>query len=366
MRHLIRILTLTATIAAAAAADQWWRGNTHAHTSVVHGDSTPSAVATWYLDHGYHFLVLSEHDVLIDPAKVTLPASRRKDFILIPGIEISAAKVVHMTAFNVSQMVEGVTGKPIVEIIQEQSDATRAAGGIPMVNHPNHKWSVTKEDIRPVARCYLFELFNAHPDCNNDGDGKHPSTEAIWDYLLTDGMVMYGVSSDDVHSLKVVDRKHSNPGRGWVMVRAPELTATSLAAAFERGDFYASSGVHLAEVACDTKEYRVAADEKRTLDELAQGIVVTRIVPAKERSRTPPGWRIDFIGPGGTIVASENGLRAACRRDPNRAYLRAHITYTRQDGERLEQVSAWTQPVFEDGRLAKESVASVRKGWETR
>jgi len=50
----------------------------------------------------------------------------------------------------------------------------------------------------------------------------------MWDDLLTDGMVIYGVSSDDVHELKRVGRGRSNPGRGWVMVRAAELTPDAI------------------------------------------------------------------------------------------------------------------------------------------
>ena len=36
-----------------------------------------------------------------------------------------------------------------------------------------------------------------------------------------------------------------SPGRGWVWVRAPQLSAESIIAAMESGDFYASTGVKL-------------------------------------------------------------------------------------------------------------------------
>ena len=56
----------------------WHKGNTHVHTKLCgHADSTPQAVASWYLDHGYHFVILAEHNQFIDPASVKLPEDRR-------------------------------------------------------------------------------------------------------------------------------------------------------------------------------------------------------------------------------------------------------------------------------------------------
>jgi len=47
---------------------QWFKGNTHAHTTMSDGDSSPEVVAKWYKDHGYNFFVLSDHNVFTDPA----------------------------------------------------------------------------------------------------------------------------------------------------------------------------------------------------------------------------------------------------------------------------------------------------------
>ena len=50
--------------AATAAAWRWYKGNTHTHTLESDGDSTPEEVTRWYREHGYQFLVLSDHNVL--------------------------------------------------------------------------------------------------------------------------------------------------------------------------------------------------------------------------------------------------------------------------------------------------------------
>jgi hypothetical protein len=332
-----------------AATVRWYRGNTHVHTVLCgHADSSPEAVAQWYLDQGYHFLCLSEHNRFIDPATVALPANRREDFLLIPGEEITGTHV-HMTGLNIRELVIP-TGHPNrTQTIQAYADRTRAAGGTPIINHPNFGWALTHADIRPVKNCYLFELYNGHPSVHNEGDATHLSTEAMWDALLTDGMVIYGVSSDDAHEFQLASRNRSNPGRGWVMVRAAELTPGTITDAIDRGDFYASSGVMLKVVHVDDAEYRVGVDVDATSAETAKPELVPRRLPPGAAAE--PGYRIDFIGPGGKVLESANGPAATYRRETKVPYVRAKVTYTwRTHGETLE-CAAWTQPAFGDGRL---------------
>jgi predicted metal-dependent phosphoesterase TrpH len=98
------------------AADKWYKGNTHVHTTLSgHADTTPDEVAKWYLDREYNFLILSEHNKFIDPASVALPEGRREDFILIPGEEVTDDNhVVHTTAMNIEDLVAEIvpTAKP--------------------------------------------------------------------------------------------------------------------------------------------------------------------------------------------------------------------------------------------------------------
>ncbi len=75
---LKRALALTLTVIALwlgadrlerahAAAQQpvrWYKGNTHTHTINSDGDSPPDEVARWYREHGYQFLVLTDHNFL--------------------------------------------------------------------------------------------------------------------------------------------------------------------------------------------------------------------------------------------------------------------------------------------------------------
>lgn len=339
---------------AAAEPPRWYRGNTHAHTELCgHADSSPEAVARWYHDRGYNFLCLSEHNRFIDPATVPLPPGRREDFILVPGQEITGKRVIHTTALNVGGVVvSDFVHEHKSAIIQNHVDGAIAAGGTPILNHPNFHWAVAAEDLLPVERLHLFELYNGHPDVHNFGDEEHPGTEELWDTLLTAGMVVYGVSSDDAHQFKTWDVARSNPGRGWVMVRAEELSPGAITDALLRGDFYATSGVMLADVAvtehAEGRVLTVVVDRAATEAELAGGLVIGRRV-----DRADEGWRIEAIGPGGEVLHTVRGEAATFVVTPEHAYVRCKITYARPDGAAAEEFYAWTQPVFTDGRLER-------------
>ncbi len=43
---------------------RWWKGNLHTHSLWSDGDEFPEMIAAWYLEQGYHFLALSDHNTL--------------------------------------------------------------------------------------------------------------------------------------------------------------------------------------------------------------------------------------------------------------------------------------------------------------
>ena len=44
--------------------ERCWKGNLHAHTLWSDGDDFPEMVADWYKSKGYHFLALSDHNLI--------------------------------------------------------------------------------------------------------------------------------------------------------------------------------------------------------------------------------------------------------------------------------------------------------------
>ena len=218
---------------------RWFKGNIHTHTNAggartgyPHGDpaadSDPETVTAWYRRHGYDFLVLSDHNhrTLLDYGT---GKRRFRRPLMIPGEEVSiriegGTKAVHLGAVGITRVVEPIDATGVVATLQANVNAIRKAGGIAAINHPNFTWAFDHEAISQVRGAHLLEVFNGHPRVNVYGAGGRLGYEEIWDNVLSTGLPIWGVATDDSHQFKGAFGPHRiNPGRGWVMVRAPDL-----------------------------------------------------------------------------------------------------------------------------------------------
>ncbi len=299
--------------------DRWFKGNTHAHTTESDGDSSPEYVATWYKDHGYDFLVLTDHNVFTDPE--ALGHLVDSTFLLIPGEEVTSRfedASIHVNGLNIPGLIEARQAESLVATIQSNVDAIREVEGVPHINHPNFRWSFGVDELRQIENDKLLEIWNGHPTVHNEGGGGSPGLEEIWDILLTEGKVLYGIAVDDAHHFQgefAPDRV--NPGRGWVSVNSPSLDALELMASLESGRFYASTGVSLSDI--------VVTKDRITIDISEAGDFRFSTV---------------FSGASGVVLAETDENPATFDlggRDVG--YIRAKVT---DSGGRV----AWTQPVF--------------------
>jgi hypothetical protein len=302
----------------AAPTLRWYKGNTHTHTVNSDGDSTADEVTRWYREHGYQFLVLSDHNFLTEVAGLNALFGADEKFLLIRGEEVTdefAGKPLHLNGLNLSRRVSPQGGATLVETLQRDIDAIRAADGVPHINHPNFRWAITADELTAVRRSKLFEIYNGHPQVNNLGGGGVPGLEEVWDQILSSGQTIYGIAVDDAHHFKRPwDPTASRPGRGWVVVRAPRLEPREIVLALERGDFYASTGVTLTDY--------VVSD---------RGMTVT-IAP------TPfSKYRIQFVGRGGRVLAESTASPASYAFKGGEGYVRARVVES-------NGAMAWLQP----------------------
>ena len=242
------------------AKGRWYKGNLHTHTLNSDGDSTPHEVTTWYREHGYNFLVLTDHNHLTDIAGLNAIHAAKEKFLLITGEEVSDSfqkKPIHINAFNPGRLIEPQHGDSTAAVIQNNVNEIRQAKGLPSLNHPNFHWAITIQDLLAVKGLGIFEVYNGHPMVNNDGGGGFASLDAMWDALLTARQRLFGIAVDDAHHFKKFGKEFSNPGHGWVQVRAEALTPENILTAIEAGEFYASSGVTLRDVSVSPSEYRI-------------------------------------------------------------------------------------------------------------
>jgi hypothetical protein len=260
-------------------------------------------VVAWYRDADYNFLALTDHDLL------TLPADYRSvagHMLLVHGEEVTAGDV-HVNALGIGEALPPIVRDTARDTLQANVDAIREAGGVASVNHPNFRWQV-----RP-----LFEVHNAGPEVNNAGGRPgHPSTEEMWDHLLSAGHRWFGIAVDDAHFFRVWGRQYSNPGRGWVCIRAERLDEPSLLTALESGDCYASTGVELVDIAFDRTTLAIDIAPRWDLE-----------------------YRTAFIGREGRVLEVASGLEPRYRVSGSEGYVRARV----DDSDGL---TAWVQPQF--------------------
>lgn len=393
MRCAAVFLPLT-LLAAGCARDstQWWKGNTHTHTLWSDGDAAPELAAAWYRDNGYHFLVLSDHNILsrgekwfpvLDAPRSRLTSERvgelaarfgtervevrdvegkremrlrtldelREDFeqpgvfILIEGEEITDSfnrLPVHVNGLNLADLIRPQGGESVLDVMQRNIDAVIAHGHahdhttLAHVNHPNFGWGVSVEDIARLRGEQFFEVYNGHRSVRNDGDADHPGTEEMWDIALATRLtaldlgVLYGLATDDSHNYHQVPEGQSNPGRGWIMVRAETLDAETILKAMHRGDFYASTGVTLRRIERNDRRLRIYTDAE-------PGVTyTTRFI----------GTRAG--GPVGEVLHETIANPAAYRFRGDEFYVRAVVISSRPHPNPFavgEREMAWVQPV---------------------
>jgi hypothetical protein len=295
-----------------------FKGNTHTHTSMSDGDSPPEYVANWYKEQGYQFLVLSDHNFLTDVK--ALANLIDTTFILIPGEELTTSfqdKPVHVNGLNIPLLLQPIVDSTLVETIQKNVNAIRKVKGVPHINHPNFKWAFDDKVLFKIDNDKLLEIFNGHPLVNNFGGGGWPSMEQVWDNLLTAGKRIYGIAVDDAHHFKgEFSPGRSNPGRGWVHVRARALEANAIVRSLDAGLFYASTGVVLDDIIINPRKLEIRIHQQKDFK-----------------------YRTEFIGSYGKLLYRTESNPAVFELSQKEKYVRAKIYDS-------AGYVAWIQPVF--------------------
>ena len=334
MRQCAGIISLGILFAASAGAAapqaqggaplKWFKGNTHTHSLNSDGDSTPDDVVRWYREQRYHFLFFTDHNMVTPVEGLNDVFGMPERFLLIRGEEVTdqaAGMPVHLNMLGGEGVVQPQGGESVAEALRRNVAAISPARGVISINHPNFGWAMSAADLAGGNGAQLIEIHNGHFMVNNAGGGGRPSAEALWDSMLSAGIRIFGVASDDMHQLKQPWAKASaRPGQGWVVVRAARLTAESILSALAAGDFYASTGVELSDL---------------------QATPARLIVTVKEQSFAK--YTVQFIGQGGRILKEADASPAQYDITGSEGYVRAKIL------DSNGQV-AWTQPVFVSAR----------------
>ena len=364
---------------------RWWKGQLHMHTFWSDGNEFPEMAIKWYKDSGYNFLALSDHNILSQGQKwkfiewvdaVTGGAFERylacfgSDwvetrgghvrikplneirhlfeepgvFMLFQAEEITPARS-HVNAINTIEVIgsELKFPKHDDEIIAEQlktninavnAQAKRTGQKIvASINHPNFDWSLTAEDIAPLNNVKFMEVYNGI--CNDFGNEKRPSTERIWDIVLTKRLaelnlpMIYGIASDDSH-IYPNNKGVPHVGRGWIVVRATHLTPEYILKAMEVGDFYASTGVMLKKSHFDGKTISLEIEPEENLTYTTYFIGTLNSYnpdskPALDEKGKPIKTTRIYSNDIGKVLKTVKGTSASYTFKGNEIYVRAKV-----------------------------------------
>ncbi len=385
------------------SATKYWKGNLHTHSLWSDGNDFPEMIADWYKRHGYNFLTLSDHNVLsegdrwvnVSSNKVAMKkylkrfgptwVEQRKTngqeqvrlkplrefrhvleapgkFLLIQGEEIThrfARSPVHLNGINLRDVILPLNGKSVAETIKVNSRAVvkqqqkTGRDMLVFLNHPNFGWGVQARDLVLAEDLKFFEVYNGHPGVRNDGDNNHPSTERMWDIALALRLgqyelpVIYGMATDDAHRYHVYGVGRVNPGRGWIMVKAPYLTAETIVRAIQKGDYYMSTGVSFRSITRKGKRITLHIDAKPGVKYETQFIATMReanlkATPQKGKA-LPPRYSKDI----GKVVATVKGVSPTYDITGKELYVRAKVissTPHPNPFKKGDMEVAWTQP----------------------
>jgi hypothetical protein len=391
---------------------RWWKGNLHTHSLWSDGDQYPEMIAAWYKERGYNFLALSDHNILSEGEKWVdagarggLPALQKYEaawgtawvtrkseggktmvrlktleefrprleqpgsFLMVPSEEITDSferKPVHMNATNIKELIKPQGGKTITEVMQNNVNAVmdqRKRTGQPMVlhlNHPNFGYAITAEQLAAVKGERFFEVYNGHPTVYNTGNGERAGTDRIWDIILALRLStgtkepMYGLAVDDSHHYHAFEARRSNPGRGWIMVRADRLAPESIVQALEQGEFYSTNGVRLKEVKRTKNRISVEVDGEAGVRYSIRFIGTRQ--GFEEGSRPVTGANGQEIATTrrysddvGETLSESWGTKASYTLKGDELYVRARIVSSRLQPTPNPEggyETAWTQPLI--------------------
>jgi hypothetical protein len=389
MKFVFSFLFCLSIIFSCCSQNIWYKGNLHTHSYWSDGDEFPEMIMSWYKNHSYNFVALSDHNILAEGEKwikvthskmyedgfqaylekygkavayktdsgrfhVKLktyaeykPLFEDSKFLMIRSEEITdkfQGKPIHMNATNVVKLIPPQGGTGVADVIQRNIDAVlqqRQDTGIPMfphVNHPNFYYSISANDMISLHGERFFEVYNGHFMVNNYGDSLHPETEQMWDminiaYLKKGQPMMFALATDDSHNYHQFGSAFSNAGRGWVMVNAEALTPEALIKAMEAGNFYASTGVELAELKVEKKRITIKVKAEPGINYQIHFIGVSK------KDNQAHEFKV-ISGTEGHFTLSSEHL-----------FIRAKITSSKlkanpfRDGD---YEAAWTQPVKEE------------------
>lgn len=278
----------------------WYKANFHTHAGT--GENTCGAydiddVVVAYKDADYNILTISNHDLFTD----TSDYQKRHDITMIKGFEYSQGR--HMLCINVKNLITSSHQEAINECVSQ--------GGFVILCHLNWQskeyWSY---DVIDKLQGYTgIEIYNGNVFYLS---GTGLATDK-WDYLLSQGKLVWGFGNDDFHRWK-----HLN--RAFNTICAPSNEQTDIVQSIQNGNFYVSTGLIL-----------------NRFDFIDNVITIS----ASAKDTYVKDYKYVFIGKNGKVLHEHYGEIGTYHLSSDDMYVRVQVVS--EHGAML-----WTQPIYDD------------------
>jgi len=229
----------------------FWKGNLHMHTTESDGRLSMREAIELYREHGYHFVALTDHDV------VACPTHMDGGMLVLSGIELAyelPSEELHIVGIGIpgelAPRLEPRFGP------QYAIDAMRAAGGRAIIAHP--AWSLlslgTISGLHNVSAAEIYNSMSTMPrNC------LRADSSPILDIAAAHGHVLPLVAVDDAH---FYDGEHA---KSFIMLQAETLTQASALHAMDERRFYASQGPQIHRLSVNSKRIRIECSPVSTI-----------------------------------------------------------------------------------------------------
>ncbi len=220
---------------------QWFKGNTHLHSTASDGGKDFSKLAEMYAGAGYDFLFRTDHWVLsdVEADDVDYP------LLWLDGVELNgvdqAGSNYHVVCLGTLRDVDKEMG------FDAGMKAARAQGATLILAHP--QWMGNSQDDALRWKFDGVEVYN-HVCRWLNGKG---GASSYWNMMLAENPDTLAFAVDDAH----VKDAHPGWNGGWIVINAPELTRQNVTSAVRSGNFYSSCGPEFHSIEFDGESVRI-------------------------------------------------------------------------------------------------------------
>lgn len=230
---------------------QFYKSNLHTHTIISDGEWTPEEVKEQYKRRGYSIIAYTDHNTYAYHADLC-----DDNFLALAALEVNIddfprheddwqrLKVYHLNFYDTRPWGRTSKSVPLPQRRYHDMDyinsyiATMAQEGfICCYNHP--WWSMQDcRDYIGLRGLFAMEIYNY--GCEHDG--LYGYAPQAYDEMLRAGCRIGCLSTDDNHDRFPVGHPLNDSFGGFTMIKAQDLSYSTIARALQDGHYYASMG----------------------------------------------------------------------------------------------------------------------------